>query len=108
MCIRDSVHTLNDPVRGILLTSDRESLLRELDIAVPPCQLRTERKQARIVRRQTQVTTDHLAQLGAVLCHWNPHVLNLLDIRNTEAVIRRDERGVARDRLFEVAHGCAT
>src|SRR6185503_12804064 len=57
------VQTSNDPVRGILLLSRSESLLCELDIAVIPCHVPTEREQAWIVRHHAQAAIDHLAQL---------------------------------------------
>ena len=81
------VHDSKDTVRGILLQRGRESLLRELDIAVIPRQLPAECEQTRIVRRQTQAATNNLAQPFSVLCHGDPHVDDLQDVRHTETVV---------------------
>ena len=89
------------------MPSGRESLLRQLDIAVIPSHQRTEREQAWIVWRQAQPSTDHLAQLGSVLRHGNPHLGNQLAVRGAEAVVRRDEPGIDRDGLVEIARGFA-
>src|SRR5688500_4231007 len=98
------IQTAHDAVRRLPLQRDRESLLRERDVALIPSQLSAQCEQTCVVWRQTQPATQNLTQLVAVLCDGDPNVDDLHDVRDAETVVRRNEFGVDRDDLLEVAH----